>query len=205
LIVVLAFSLSACGGGSSSGSDEVAGSYPVKVVEAKFPTEQKLGETTLMKLGVRNTGERTIPALTVDVTLAGEEGQGSTIPFAIRDPQPDLAQPDRPVWVLSEHYPKLDGSSSPGGAGTSNQKTYNLGALKPDATVEAVWQLSAVKTGSYTLAYAIDAGIGGEAKAKTAGGVAPGGSFRVRIDSTPVDKEVTDSGEVVEKRSQSGK
>jgi len=202
---VLALSLGACGGGSSSGSNEAAGTYTVKVVDARFPTEQKLGETTLMKLGIRNAGERTIPALTVNVTIAGKEGQGSTIPFAIRDPQPDLAQPDRPVWVLAEHYPKLDGSSSPGGAGTSNQKTYDFGALKAGETVAAVWKLSAVKTGRYTLAYAIDAGIGGEAKAETAGGVAPGGSFTVQIDSAPLDKEVTDSGQVVEKPAQAAK
>ena len=202
---MLALSLGACGGGSSSGSNEAAGTYTVKVVDARFPTEQKLGETTLMKLGIRNAGERTIPALTVNVTIAGKEGQGSTIPFAIRDPQPDLAQPDRPVWVLAEHYPKLDGSSSPGGAGTSNQKTYDFGALKAGETVAAVWKLSAVKTGRYTLAYAIDAGIGGEAKAETAGGVAPGGSFTVQIDSAPLDKEVTDSGQVVEKPAQAAK
>jgi hypothetical protein len=202
---MLGLSLTACGGGSSSGAGEAAGTYPVKVVEAKFPTEQKLGETTLMKLGIRNTGKRTIPGLTVNVTIAGKEGEGATIPFAIRDPQPELAQPDRPVWVLAEHYPKLDGSSSPGGAGTSNQKTYDFGALKSGETVAAVWKLSAVKTGRYTLVYAIDAGIGGKAKAETAGGVAPGGSFTVQIDSTPLDKEVADSGQVVEKPAPNGK
>lgn len=200
LAAALALSVAACGGGeSSSDANEPAGTYRVEVVSAKFPTEQKLGETTLMKLGIRNTGRKTIPALTVNVSIAGKEGRGSTLPFAIRDPQPDLAQPDRPVWVLAAHYPKFVGSSAPGGAETSNQKTYDFGPLKAGETANVVWKLSAVRTGRHTLAYAIDAGLSGAAKAKTTGGVAPGGSFTVQIDSAPLDKEVTDSGAVIDK------
>jgi len=201
LAVLLALSVAACGGGdSSSDTNEPAGAYPVKVVSAEFPTEQKLGETTLMELGIRNTGEQTIPALTVSVSVGGEEGRGSTLPFAIRDPQPGLAQPDRPIWRLADHYPQFAGSSEPGGAGTSNQKTYDFGALQAGETVNLVWKLSAVRSGRHILTYAIDAGISGAAKAETDGGVRPGGSFAVQISSAPLDKEVTDSGEVVEKR-----
>lgn len=203
---MLALSVGACGGDdSASDANEPAGTYPLEVLSAEFPTEQKLGETTLMELGIRNTGEKTIPALTVNVSVGGEEGRGSTLPFAIRDPQPGLAQPDRPVWVLAEHYPKFAGSSEPGGAGTSNQKTFDFGALKAGATANLVWKLSAVRSGRHTLTYAIDAGLSGEAKAETNGGVKPGGSFAVQISSAPLDKEVTDSGEVVEKPAQSGK
>ena len=206
LAALLAFSVAACGGGdSSSDANEPAGTYPVEVVSAEFPTEQKLGETTLMELGVRNAGEKTIPALTVNVSVGGKEGGGSTLPFAIRDPQPELAQPDRPVWVLADHYPKFAGSTKPGGAGTSNQKTYDFGALKPGATANLVWKLSAVRSGRHILTYAIDAGLSGEAKAETDGGVKPGGSFTVQISSAPLDKEVTDSGEVVEKPAPGGK
>ena len=177
----------------------------MKVVEAKFPTEQKLGETTLMELGIRNTGDKAIPTLTVNVSLAGKAGRGSTLPFAIRDPQPGLAQPDRPVWALAEHYPKFAGSAEPGGAETSNQKTYAFGKLKAGATADLVWKLSAVRSGRYTLTYAIDAGLSGEAKAETAGGVEPGGSFTVQISSARLDKEVTDSGEVVPAAGKTGK
>jgi hypothetical protein len=141
-----------------------------------------------------------MPALTVNVSIAGEEGEGSTLPFAIRDPQPELAQPDRPVWVLAAHYPKFAGSSAPGGAETSNQKTYDFGPLKPGKTAELVWKLSAVRAGHYNLLYAIDAGLGNQAKAKTGNGVKPGGSFSVRISSARVDKEVAGNGEVVDKK-----
>src|SRR4051794_22949050 len=58
----LAASIAACGGGSVSNADEATGKYSVKVVEAKFPTSQRLGETSLLRIGIRNTGRRTIPA-----------------------------------------------------------------------------------------------------------------------------------------------
>lgn len=201
----LAGSIVACGGESSPAKDEATGTFPVKVVTAKFPTEQHLGGTTLLRLGVRNTGRKAVPALTVTISVGGREGQTSSLPFAIRNPQPDLAQPDRPVWVLAAKYPKLAGSPVSGGAQSANQKTFNFGPLKPDATVEAIWKLSAVKAGKFTLLYKVDAGLGGEAKAVTSGGAKPGGSFAVRVSDAPQNTIVTDSGEVVEARKRSSR
>ena len=200
LAAALALSLAACGGGSSSDANETEGNYDVKVTEASFPTEQHLGQTYLLNLGVRNTGDKTIPALTVNVSIKGKEGEGSTLPFGIRDPQPELAQPDRPVWVLAAHYPKFAGSTAPGGAETSNPKTFDFGPLKTGATANTVWKLSAVKAGTYTLVYAVEAGLSDRTKAKTGGGVAPGGSITVKISSAERNTEVNDSGEVVEKK-----
>jgi hypothetical protein len=202
----LALSIAACGSESSSDANEASGTFPVKVTGASFPTSQHLGQTSLMRLGIRNSGTKALPALIVNVSIAGSEGRGSTLPFGIRDPQPELAQPDRPVWVLAAHYPKFAGSSAPGGAETSNQKTYDFGPLKPGKTANLVWKLSAVKSGHFTLLYSIDAGLGGQVKAKTGGGVKPGGSFSVQISSARLDKEVNGNGEVVEvKPAQSGR
>lgn len=193
--------LAACGE-SSSDANQPAGNYDVRVTHAGFPTEQRLGQTSLLQLGVRNTGRKALPALTVTISVAGKEGQASSLPFGIRDPQEGLAQPDRPVWVLAETYPRLVGSSEPGGATTSNRKTFSFGPLKPGATREAIWKLSAVKAGRFTLLYSVGAGLSGTAKARTTGGVAPGGSFVTDISAVPPDTEVTDSGEVVEKAKQ---
>jgi hypothetical protein len=203
LALVLTLSVAACGE-SSSDANEASGTFHVKVAKAGFPTSQKIGQTYLMRLGIRNTGARTVPALIVNVSVAGRQGQASTLPFAIHDPQPELAQPDRPVWVLAAHYPKFAGSAEPGGAETSNQKTYDFGPLKPGRTANLVWKLSAVKVGRFGLIYTVDAGLGSQVKAKSAGGVAPGGSFTVRISSAPLDKEVTGNGEVVDKKATSG-
>ncbi len=193
--------LAACGE-SSSDADQPAGTYDVRVTEAGFPAEQRLGQTSLLRLGFRNTGKKTVPALAVTISIAGKEGQASSLPFAIRDPQPGLAQADRPVWVLAATYPRLFGSADPGGASTSNRKTFAFGPLEPGATTKAVWKLSAVKAGNFTLRYGVAAGLSGTAKARTTGGVAPGGSFVTEISSIPPDVEVTDGGEVVEKAMQ---
>jgi hypothetical protein len=196
--VAVAALLAACGGESSSDANEASGTYRVHVSEATFPTEQRLGQTSLLQLGVRNSGKKTVPALTVTITIAGKAGRASSLPFGVHDPQPGLAGSDRPVWVLSETYPRLVGSSEPGGATTSNRKTFSFGPLKPGKTVNAVWKLSAVKAGEFTLLYRIGAGLNSDVKAETDGGVAPGGSFVTEITQQLPETEVTDSGEVVE-------
>jgi len=200
LASVLALAIAACGEESSSDANEAEGKYRVQVTDASFPSEQQLGQTYLLKLGVRNDGKRTIPALTVNVSIKGKEGEGSTLPFGIRDPQPELAQPDRPVWVLAAHYPKFAGDSAAGGAETSNQKTFDFGPLKKGATANAVWKLSAVKAGNYTIVYGVEAGLSDTTKAVTGNGIAPGGSFAVKISAAERDTEVNGSGEVVEKK-----
>jgi hypothetical protein len=204
----LAISVAACG--SSESSSDVGGeaeaSYPVRIVTADFPTEQRLGETTLLRLGVRNAGKKTIPALTVTISVGGEEGRDSALPFGYRDPQPGIAQPDRPVWALAADYPKLNGSSERSGAETASPKTFDFGPLKAGKAAEVVWKLSAVKTGRYEVFYEVGGGLGGKAKAETAPGTAAGGSFVTRISEETPDTEVTDSGEVVEiEKKDSGK
>ncbi|HEX8958638.1 MAG TPA: hypothetical protein VF770_02325 [Solirubrobacterales bacterium] len=196
-VAALATAVAACGSEPSSDLGEVAGAYRLQVASAAFPTAQRLGQTSMLQIGVRNTGHKTAPALTVTISIAGTEGQTSSLPFGIHDPQPGLAQPDRPVWVLAAHYPKLAGSRISAGAETSSRKTFDFGPLKPGATTEAVWKLSAVKAGKFTLLFKVDAGLGGAARATTAGGIEPGGSFAVRISPAPPNTIVTDSGRVV--------
>ena len=173
----------------------------MKVVTAEFPAKQRLGETTLLRLGVRNVGAKTLPALTVTISVGGKEGRNSALPFGYRDPEAGLAQPDRPIWALASRYPKANGSSERAGAETSSPKTFDFGPLKPDGTTEAVWKLSAVKAGHYTLFYEVGAGLGGTEKAEvpTAGdtGTEAGGSFVTQITDVPPETVVTDSGEVV--------
>ncbi|MFT3866005.1 MAG: hypothetical protein QM729_17195 [Solirubrobacterales bacterium] len=196
-VLAMAVLLAACGG-SSSDNNEPAGNYEVKVTDASFPGKQFLGQTSLMKIDVANTGEKTVPALTVTVNIEGKEGEGAQIPFAIHDPQPGLAGADRPVWVLAATYPRLAGSSEPGGATTSSPRTFSFGPLKPGKSVDAVWKLSAVRAGKYTVGYEIEAGLNGSAKAKTASGARPGGTFVTTITTALPETEVNAAGEIVE-------
>ncbi|HEV2791225.1 MAG TPA: hypothetical protein VGV69_08005 [Solirubrobacterales bacterium] len=200
--------LGACGGDDSPSSErsEPTGTFRVKVTEAEFPSPQRLGQTSLLRLGIRNTGDRPVPGLSVTFTIAGKRGVNSSLPFAVSDPQPELAQPERPVWILAETYPRLHGSSDPGGASTANRKTFDFGEVEAGETVRAVWKLSAVRAGKYTLLYSIDAGPSPAAKAETEGGVAPGGSFATEVTERLPDTEVTDDGEIVEiKQGKKGK
>jgi hypothetical protein len=197
--LALAASLAACGGGSSSNSEEPEGRYEMSVVEASFPTEQDLGQTSLMRITVRNDGDRAVPTAAITISVAGEEGETSSLPFAIHSPQPGLAQPDRPVWVLEEGWPKAAGTTTKrGGATSAGDKTFDFGPLKPGRTIEGTWKLSAVRAGRFTVLYEVDAGLGGKARAETDTDVAPGGTFKVEITDTTPNVEVTDSGEVVE-------
>jgi hypothetical protein len=197
--VAAAALLSACGGGSSSATSQAAGTYRLRVAAAQFPTAQRLGQTSLLRLGVQNTGARTVPDLSVTVSIAGRAGATSSLPFGIHDPQPGLAQPDRPVWVLAQGYPRPIGSTAPnGGATTSNPKTFAFGPLRPGASQEAIWKLSAVRAGRYVVLYRIDADLSGTTKAVGPGGLPAGGSFAVAVSSEPPTTEVKDNGEVVE-------
>jgi hypothetical protein len=200
-VAILSLFLGACGDDDSSPSSnakEDARPFEVKVVRAEFPTRQRLGETTLLRIGVRNTGEEQVPALTMTVSVGGEAGQASSLPFGIRSAEPGLAQPDRPVWALSEKYPKAGGSEDSAGAENASRKSFDFGPLKPGKTIEAIWKLTASRTGAYRLLYKVGAGLTGESRAETSAGVEPGGSFAVRITEVPPDTIVTDSGEVVE-------
>lgn len=192
--------LGACGDSSTAADDEKAATYDLRVVEADFPPEQLLGQTSLLRLGIRNSGEERVPALTVTIGIAGKQGEGSTLPFGVRDPQPDLAQPDRPVWVLAATYPRFAGSAEPSGAGTANAKTFDFGPLEPGETKTAVWKLSAVRQGDYTLRYRVGAGLYGKAKARTVNGAEPGGTFVAEISPRLPEVEVTDRGEVVKRK-----
>jgi hypothetical protein len=196
-VLAMAALLAACGG-SSSDSNEKAGNYEVTVTGASFPAKQAIGQTSLMKIDVENSGDKTVPALTVTVNVEGKEGEEAQIPFAIHDPQAGLAGPDRPVWVLAATYPRLANSSTSAGAATSNARTYTFGALKPGKSVEAVWKLSAVRAGKYTVGYEVEAGLTGQAKAETSSGVRPGGTFVADISTALPETEVNAAGEIVE-------
>ena len=193
--VVGAATLAGCGG-SSSGSDEPSGTREVRVVNAEFPAKQSLGQTTLLQLAVSNESDNTIPGLTFTISVAGKAGEGSTLPFGVRDAQPGLAQPDRPVWVLSEGYPKLVGSSTTAGAEGAALKTYTFGPLKAGEKTEAVWKLSATRKGAYHLLFSV--GSTGDVKLDTPDGAKPGGTVAATISPEVPDVTVNDKGEVVE-------
>jgi ABC-type uncharacterized transport system auxiliary subunit len=81
-----AAALAACGGGERQDADEPEGTFEVEVVEARFPSEQKLAKRSELRISVRNAGSETIP--NVAVTVKGFEHQ---------EADQRLADPNRPT------------------------------------------------------------------------------------------------------------
>ena len=195
LALAFATALGGCGcGGTRQDADEPSGKFPVKIVTSSFPTRQHLAQTSLLRIGVENSGQKVVPALAITISL----DKNAIQPFSIYDKQQGLADPDRPVWVLENDYPKLVGEANPAGAQTANDKTFDFGPLKPGKTVDAVWKVTPVQPGVYTLDYQVDAGLEGKAKAVTSDGGPPTGSFVVKISDQPPNTVVNDNGQVVQ-------
>jgi len=169
----------------------------MEIVTSEFPTRQRLAERTQLRIGVRNTGNRPIPDLAVTISLAGEVGRNSLESFSIRVPDPNLAVPDRPVWILESGFPQLEGANESAGATTANQKTFAFGELPPGETLSAVWDVTPVRAGDWRLTYQVDAGLFGKARAETTDGSVPTGSFAVRISDEPPQTRVDGQGNVV--------
>jgi hypothetical protein len=222
LAALLAAGVASCGGGERQDANEPEGDFPVQIVSAAFPSKQQLAQNTNLTLAVENSGDKTIPDLAITIfttsnastnetqtasngTATGTTGtstsseqfpqaQGS---FSVRSDQPDLAIPFRPVWILEEGYPKLEGQTASAGAEAAQTDTFSFGPLAQNETRRMVWNVTPVQAGTYTVHYRVAAGLQGKAKAVTADGSVPEGEFVVRISSTPPQTRVNDSGQVV--------
>lgn len=198
LIVTFAAAVFAgCGSSGEAGdqfANETPGEYSVEIVRAEFKPRQFVARTYDLVIGVRNTGDETVPAMTATIDLPKRD---STLAFAYRDPQPQLAQPQRPIWVMESGYPKLAGTVGRGGAGTANRKTFNFGAVPPGETANMVWRATAVEPGFYGLAFEISAGLALDTTAVDAEGQTPAGLLPVRITDRAVLTKVDKKGNVV--------
>ena len=224
VVALLGVGIASCGGGQRQDANEPSGNFPVQVVSADFPSKQSLAQNTNLTLGVKNTGHDAIPDLAITIfttsnastnestsastggTTTGETttsgASSSDLPsaegaFSVPSDQPGLAIPSRPVWILEQGYPKLQGQTQPAGAEAAQTDTYSFGSLAPGETRTMVWNVTPVQAGTFTVHYKVAAGLGGKAKAVTADGSVPEGEFVVRISSAPPQTQVTGSGKVV--------
>jgi hypothetical protein len=204
-LALLAVGATACGGGGErQDADEPEGDFPVEVDSARFPTEQRLAETSDLRLKVTNVGEETVPELAVTIYTGDEKASG---PFSIRSDQPGLADPNRPVWILEDGYPKLVTADTDldrldeaptAGAEAAQTDTFSFGPLAPDESRDMVWRVTPIQAGTYTIHYELAAGLTGKARAVTEDGVFPvEGEFVVTITDEPPRARVNDAGEVV--------
>jgi hypothetical protein len=216
--MLLAAGVASCGG-TRQDANEPEGDFPVSIVSADFPSKQQLAQNTNLTLAVENSGDKEIPNLSITIftdsnastsesttTTTGTTGTSSTstqeLPtsqgsFSVRSEQEGLAIPFRPVWILEEGFPKLEGEAASAGAEAAQTDTYAFGPLPAHQTKRMVWNVTPVQPGTYTVHYRVAAGLEGKAKAVTADGSVPEGEFVVRISSTPPQTRVDDSGKVV--------
>ena len=82
--------LAACGG-ERQDENEVSGDFPVEVVAAAFPDDQKLAKSSDLTITLRNAGDETIP--NVGVTVNGFNYR--------KTDDPSLADPERPVFAVN--------------------------------------------------------------------------------------------------------
>jgi hypothetical protein len=201
--LLLAVSVAGCGDKERQDENEPAADYPVEVSSAKFPARQRLADTSDLILEVENTGDETIPDLAITIYTGDQKADGS---FNVRSEQQDLADPNRPVWILENDYPKVlepdvelaDLDEEPtAGAETAATDTYAFGPVAPGESITAVWRVTPVQGGTFTVHYEVAGGLDGRAKAVTADGSPVEGEFVATISTKPPNTRVTDSGKVV--------
>jgi hypothetical protein len=210
---VALLALAGCGGGARQDANEPSANFPVDVVHATWPLQQHLAQSTVLRITVRNAGQRTIPDIAVTIGSPDHPpGVSDTAaqPFAYLLNDPTEAVQSRPVWIVNsnppankskpasvESNPSFDPAQEnqgPAGGLVAETNTWALGALAPGRTQSFVWRLSAVQPGTHRVSYTVAAGLYGKARAVTAAGRPVTGAFTVNISSTPTGGLVDANG-----------
>jgi hypothetical protein len=184
--------LAGCGGGERQDENEPEGDFPVEVVSATFPEDQKLAKSSALVIRVRNPGERTIP--NIGVTVDG-------LTFRKRDPE--LADPERPQFVINGMPRNIGGfpeakEAAPLGCDTAYVNTWSCGPLRPGRERIFRWSVTAVKAGPFEVSWRVAAGLDGKARAvSVGGGAAPRGSFAGTVSDEAPEVRVADDGTTV--------
>jgi hypothetical protein len=181
-----------CGSGERQDENEPEGDFPVEVVQASFPENQKLAKSSDLVVTVRNAGRETIPniAMTVDG-------------FDERKDDPDLADPSRPVFALNGVQLEIAGfpeakDAAPRGCDTAYVNTWACGPLKPNEQRTFRWSVTAVRAGDFEIEWQVAAGLDGKASAVApGGGPAPRGRFSGTISDEAPDVRVADDGKTI--------
>jgi len=161
----------------------------MKVLHASFPSTQAVARPATMELQIRNTGSHVVPNLAVTVDS-----------FNYTSNAPELAADKRPIWAIERGPGAIAKApvesqevSVPGGGQTAYVNTWALGRLASNATATFTWKVVPVKAGTYTVHYAVAAGLSGKARTRLASGGAGGGSFTVDVAGAPPTTHVDPS------------
>jgi hypothetical protein len=222
LALACAASLAAtgCGSGDRQDEDEPKGEFPVEVVSAEFPQDQKLAKDSKLEIVVRNAGSEEIPVISVTVECPGQEkgegqedasggsggspsGSGSQGGgFNYRSGFPGVADPSRPQFVVNtiptrtpRNYDR--GRLDPLERSSAYVSTFPLGKLAPNREATFVWDVTAVRSGPYKICWKVNAGLDGKAKAKSFQGTPIAGEFSGTVSDEAPDARIADDGHTI--------
>jgi hypothetical protein len=189
---------------------EIAGDFPVKVLAADFPLDQRLSKDSTMNIVVQNAGKVRIPEINVTVKCPGP-GLGGSFNTVVSDS--DVADPERPQFIVNtiptgqtRKAPPLD--PAPLERSSAFVDTYPLGPLEPGVKARFRWDVTAVKAGPFRLCWRVNAGLYGKANAiKAAGSPLPiSGEFKGEVSNkAPAAHIGDDDRTVVEGQANPGK
>jgi len=217
-----AIAVAGCGGGTRQDANEPSGNFPVDVLSASFPDQQRLATTSDMIISVRNAGTKKVPNISVTVKCypgrngklsrgsLGTYDQAAGGGFGYRSTYPGNADPSRPQFVVNTVPTRTPrnydhGRLDPLERSSAYVDTYPLGPLAAGRTVTFRWNVTAVKSGPYRVCYRVNAGLNGKAKAVPAQpGGAIDGVFTGQVAAKPPQAHIGENGHtVVEGQAQS--
>ena len=212
-----------CGGGTRQDKDEPEGDFPVEVVEAEFPEDQKLAKDSKMRIVVRNAGDEDVPIISVTVECPGQKrgegeqedaersgGSGGSPSgagsqgggFNYRTTFPGVADPSRPQFVVNtiptrtpRNYDR--GRLDPLERSSAYVSTFPLGKLAPNREARFVWDVTAVRAGPYKICWKVNAGLDGKAKAVPFQGTPIAGEFTGTVSDDAPDARIGDDGRTI--------
>jgi hypothetical protein len=188
--LICAAGFAACGG-QRQDKNEPKGNFQVDVTSATFPGKQKLAKKSNLVIKVKNSGDKEVP--NIALTVNG---------FDERKNNPDLADPNRPVFVINGVPKEIGGfpeskDAAPAGCDTAYVNTWACGKLGVGKAKTFKWTVTAVRAGPYKIRYTVAAGLNGKAKAVNADGATPTGVFRGTISDKPPETRVADDGHTI--------
>jgi hypothetical protein len=185
--------LAGCGG-ERADENEPSGDFPVELVEATFPKQQKLAQSSNLVIKLRNAGDETIPNLGI-----GVDG----FDYAKED-DPSLADRSRPVFASNGEPVQIGGfpeakDGSPRGCDSAYLNVWACGPLAPGREKTFRWSVTAVKAGGFELRWRVFAGLHGKARAVRAGGGDEPltGSFSGTISRRAPQARIAEDGKTV--------
>jgi len=197
------FVVAACGSAGTASAPRKQVDYPVRV-SATFPSAQRLAQHTDLVVTVTNSGNRVMPDVAVTITNpkygTGADALATLIPAKAPAGQQPLANRSRPVWVIARAPGPCAFScrsgGGPGGADTPYANTWALGRLAPGQTARFDWGVTAVRAGSYAVAYRVAAGLDSGQRAVLAGGEDAAGTLDVKVSAQPAPQHFTSTGQI---------